>query len=78
MLLNGSVLTKLLDLTVNELIPEKSGILFEQCFPLVRHELVVLQHTHHIISIVLRQGDGFINQNNMWWACSHTGKPRCL
>lgn len=73
LLLNGSVMTNLLELVVNENLTGKQSTLLDQCIPLIKHELLALQNTHKVFCLVLRQGESFINQNNMWWTCSHTG-----
>jgi hypothetical protein len=76
MLIDGPILTILLDLVVHDKLTEQWGFLFDQCIPLVGQELLILRNTHHVLSLVLRKGESFINVNNIWWACSHTGMTR--
>lgn len=76
-ILNGPVLTRLLDLAVNDSrLGDDANTIFDQCAPIVKHEFTILHNLQDCLSAVLARGDGFIDQNNAWWLCNHTGTPR--
>lgn len=75
MLLNGPVLTKLLDCAVSESVSEaESQMLFEQCIPVIRHETSLLQDAHKVLFVSSTKGESFLDQSNAWWLCNHAGK----
>lgn len=70
-MLNGPVLTQLLDLVVSSSqADDEAKSLLEQCVPTLQSDLVVLEHLHQIICVISR-AEGFMNQNNISWLCNH-------
>ncbi|KAF1922260.1 uncharacterized protein M421DRAFT_379949 [Didymella exigua CBS 183.55] len=70
-LLNGPVLTQVLDIAIGSSHTNAEAVPFvEHCLPTLRSDFVALENMHQILS-VLSQSEDFLNQNNMWWLCNH-------
>ena len=76
-MLNGPVLSQLLDLAVNHATTDDDlQSLFEQCVPVLTNNFGVLKSLHQILCVTAR-AENFLNQNNAWWLSNHAGNPPC-
>lgn len=77
-MLNGPVLTVLLDIVVASSHGDAEvKSLVEQCVPTLRGDLVALESLHQMLS-VSSQSESFLNHHNMWWFCNHASTNTTL